>query len=318
MLPGGSAGDLAVARLGLDAEKCTPRARSVRDPSAARAPSAWSLATAPCATEGYARATERLGERRAVRRVRLSPGRPRSGRGRDVSSCRVWEGCRPVICSSAAASGCARVDLVSGKSAPCAAMVPRGAALAAGRRRWSTSGLPAGAGSPSSDSTHAVVGDGSGRRVPPPRPCRAAGSSATWRGVLEQAASGAAAPRIRNCSIRRICTGTSRPRTHRRLILDLGELHSRSNDLVAALPASLPLAGITVTPECDTCGLCVNHCPHGALTIEGRSVTCDASRCTGCGVCVEACPRTALRIGPAQLTTRPRSATVAATPSATR
>ena len=95
---------------------------------------------------------------------------------------------------------------------------------------------------------------------------------------LGQAASSAVAPRAPELSIDALHKHVAPPETHRRLILDLGELHSRwSNDLVVVLPASLPLAGITATSECDTCGLCLNYCPHGALAIGGRSVACDAN-----------------------------------------
>ena len=215
---------------------------------------------------------------------------------------------------AAAASGCARVDLVSGECAVCGDGPAEAALELAVAAVDETMAALA---HPLLIARTRLSGNGAGAESTAPTMSRRGLFGYVARG-LGQAASGAAAPRASELSIDALHKHIAPPGTHRRLILDLGELHSRSNDLVVMLPTSLPLAGITATSECDTCGLCLNYCPHGALAIEGGSVTCDASRCTGCGLCVEACPRTALRIGPALLTTRPRSETAAATPSANR
>lgn len=121
---------------------------------------------------------------------------------------------------------------------------------------------------------------------------------------LGQAAAGGAAPREPERSISALHKQVAPPESHRRLILDLAELQARRGSSAVTLPACLPLAGIAATSECDTCGLCVNYCPHGALAVVDSSVVTDPSRCTGCGLCAEVCPRSALRIGPALLTPR--------------
>ena len=204
---------------------------------------------------------------------------------------------------AAAASGCARIDLISGECAKC----PDGPAEAALELAVAAvDETMAALAHPLPIARTRLWGDAGSAESTAPTMSRRGLFGYLARG-LGQAASTAAAPRASELSIEALHKHVTPPETHRHLILDLGELHSRSNNLVVVLPTSLPLAGITATSECDTCGLCLNYCPHSALAIEGESVTCDANRCTGCGLCVEACPRTALRMGPALLTTRPRS-----------
>jgi ferredoxin len=215
---------------------------------------------------------------------------------------------------AAAASRCARVDLISGDCAMC----PDGPAEAALEMAVTTvDQTMAALARPLLIARRRLSGNGASAESTAPTMSRRGLLGYVARG-LGQAASSAVAPRAPELSIDELHRHVAPPETHRCLILDLGELHSQSNDLVVALPASLPLAGITATSECDSCGLCLNYCPHGALAIEGRSVTCDTSSCTGCGLCAEACPRSALRIGPARLTPRRLCEAEAATPSVSR
>jgi len=43
------------------------------------------------------------------------------------------------------------------------------------------------------------------------------------------------------------------------------------------------------------CGICVNICPTGALTVNDIAVI-KAQRCTGCGACVTVCPFEAISL----------------------
>jgi len=47
--------------------------------------------------------------------------------------------------------------------------------------------------------------------------------------------------------------------------------------------------------DCTGCGACVDACPFGAITLDGRAAV-DASRCMGCGVCVRRCGASALSL----------------------
>lgn len=44
---------------------------------------------------------------------------------------------------------------------------------------------------------------------------------------------------------------------------------------------------------CDGCGLCIEHCPTGAL-LPGQLVSVNEAVCSGCGSCLAACPKEAL------------------------
>lgn len=49
---------------------------------------------------------------------------------------------------------------------------------------------------------------------------------------------------------------------------------------------------------CDCCGICVERCNFGALTLEGGKVCFDRRKCFGCGVCISSCPNGALTLRP--------------------
>lgn len=48
------------------------------------------------------------------------------------------------------------------------------------------------------------------------------------------------------------------------------------------------------TQKCSLCGLCVNKCPFGALTIERHGIVV-SDKCRMCGLCVRQCPEQAIR-----------------------
>lgn len=47
---------------------------------------------------------------------------------------------------------------------------------------------------------------------------------------------------------------------------------------------------------CKGCGLCVDACPVGAITLERAVAVVDAASCMGCGVCTTTCPEGAVRL----------------------
>ncbi len=54
-------------------------------------------------------------------------------------------------------------------------------------------------------------------------------------------------------------------------------------------------APITVSEECTGCGICVDACPFGCITIE-EGVAVIGEDCRLCGACVDACPQGAITI----------------------
>lgn len=48
------------------------------------------------------------------------------------------------------------------------------------------------------------------------------------------------------------------------------------------------------TGKCDACGICVNRCQFGAITLDRDAVRVDDDRCFGCGLCASGCPNDAI------------------------
>ena len=46
---------------------------------------------------------------------------------------------------------------------------------------------------------------------------------------------------------------------------------------------------------CTGCGLCVAHCPKGAIGLAFGKAWIDQRRCTSCSRCIEVCPQAAIR-----------------------
>jgi ferredoxin len=47
--------------------------------------------------------------------------------------------------------------------------------------------------------------------------------------------------------------------------------------------------------RCVGCGLCVNICPSGAISLKGGNAQIDMEKCIRCGKCHDACPQGAVR-----------------------
>jgi len=50
--------------------------------------------------------------------------------------------------------------------------------------------------------------------------------------------------------------------------------------------------------RCTGCGMCLEVCPHGVFSLEGRrAVIADRERCMECGACAKNCPTGAIKAG---------------------
>jgi ferredoxin len=47
---------------------------------------------------------------------------------------------------------------------------------------------------------------------------------------------------------------------------------------------------------CIRCGLCIQNCPQGAISMTYEGPWIDSRKCKSCGQCIEICPRGAIRI----------------------
>ncbi len=58
-----------------------------------------------------------------------------------------------------------------------------------------------------------------------------------------------------------------------------------------------PIVAEVAAESCAGCGLCVPHCPYGAIQIDGerKVARVEEVQCKGCGTCVAACPSGALQ-----------------------
>ncbi|HON95260.1 MAG TPA: 4Fe-4S binding protein [Deltaproteobacteria bacterium] len=46
-----------------------------------------------------------------------------------------------------------------------------------------------------------------------------------------------------------------------------------------------------VDPDlCTGCGVCVDMCPMGAISLRDNTAQVDVQKCTGCGICEDECP----------------------------
>ena len=55
------------------------------------------------------------------------------------------------------------------------------------------------------------------------------------------------------------------------------------------------LIAVVDTEKCVACGVCVDACPAGAISVND-SAEVDREKCTGCGSCVTECPQDALSL----------------------
>jgi len=47
--------------------------------------------------------------------------------------------------------------------------------------------------------------------------------------------------------------------------------------------------------RCTGCGICVNICPAGAISLKNGKAEIDMNKCIRCKKCHEACPKNAIR-----------------------
>lgn len=51
-----------------------------------------------------------------------------------------------------------------------------------------------------------------------------------------------------------------------------------------------------ITDACDGCGICVEECPYGALSMKNKKPVLEALSCNACGICAAVCPQEAVEI----------------------
>lgn len=49
------------------------------------------------------------------------------------------------------------------------------------------------------------------------------------------------------------------------------------------------------TEDCVACGVCIDECPVGAITMNGQAAVINETACIRCGRCHDVCPREAVR-----------------------
>jgi len=49
------------------------------------------------------------------------------------------------------------------------------------------------------------------------------------------------------------------------------------------------------TDDCVACGVCVEECPVGAISMDGQAAVIDEKACIRCGKCHDICPEEAVR-----------------------
>ena len=47
--------------------------------------------------------------------------------------------------------------------------------------------------------------------------------------------------------------------------------------------------------KCVACGICVDSCPAGAISMKSGILELDMESCIRCGICHDVCPRSAIR-----------------------
>ncbi len=60
--------------------------------------------------------------------------------------------------------------------------------------------------------------------------------------------------------------------------------------------ASSGYVGVVDADLCGACGLCVEYCQFGAISLDNGYAAVDAATCMGCGVCVSKCPQEAFSL----------------------
>jgi Pyruvate/2-oxoacid:ferredoxin oxidoreductase delta subunit len=81
-------------------------------------------------------------------------------------------------------------------------------------------------------------------------------------------------------------------------------------DALGEIPVADPECCVHTHAEVASCRRCIDACPRGAWLIDDEELAIDGDRCDGCGLCVAHCPEGALSQDRLSLTGRPSKGTV--------
>jgi len=80
---------------------------------------------------------------------------------------------------------------------------------------------------------------------------------------------------------------------NKQVILSEEDRNGQSVGKIKKPAASLEFPSID-SAKCVACGICVDYCPRGALSIQNGTAVLASEKCINCRICVKKCPEGAI------------------------